>query len=134
MMNNTALQILFHRQQKTFEIGECTVARRVWGISPHLLRKLEVRIRCFELTPEALFWTKSSHYCDENIFAALVHTALDSLGRRLSPGISLVPRASNSYVLAYHTSIITVQICTKDEDICMFCVHLLAGVSLMKLT
>ena len=39
------------------------------------------------------FLTKIIYYSDEIIFAALVHTVLDSLGYQFDPGISLVPRA-----------------------------------------
>ena len=60
--------------------------------------------------------TKSSYYTDDNIFTALVHLTLDSLRHPLGQGISLVPRAPVSIVLARLTNIVIVQIQSKDKD------------------
>ena len=43
-------------------------------------------VRCTEITI-FVFWTQTSYYSDQNIFAALVHITLDSSKHQLGPGI-----------------------------------------------
>ena len=71
---------LWHRWQKAFEIvgggigggvGYDYSIQQLWylGVCP---------TRKSKNGSEAIFWTETCHYSDKNIFAALVHSALDS--------------------------------------------------------
>ena len=55
-------------------------------------------------------WIRICNYSSMNIFAQKIHTTLDSLGCRVGPDISLVPRVPISFVVAYLTDVFTVRI------------------------
>ena len=73
-----------------------TIGFACWGVvnigSRRHLRLGEGHATASRGIPPAIyiFWNKTCHYSDESIFAALVHTALDSFGHWLDPGITVV--------------------------------------------
>ena len=78
-----------------------------WGMRPP--PPPPMKFSYSEVASEATFGPNlNCYYSDENIFAALVYTALNSLRCWLSPGISLVPRAPVSLILTHLANIVTV--------------------------